>query len=154
MISVTNDGLPDDLLPLQPLWETLRPATPTRSESITRLYDDGRLYTWSDTRRRMVNGRLQREAAPYAWRLDAQIRPEGVDQVRELIRAGFMQLDERNAARKGFDQGIVVRRSNVDGVEHSVTFPASATSALPQVIRDIDYAINANIESGAVPLDQ
>src|SRR6266508_206881 len=63
--TVPLDGLPDELRAVHPLWETRQEATRTRPGSITRLYDNGRLYTWSNTRRRMVNGQLRREQAPY-----------------------------------------------------------------------------------------
>ena len=151
---VAPDGLPDELRAAEPLWETRQVGTPTRPGSISRLYDDGRLYTWSNTRRRQVNGQLRRETAPYLWRLDAQIRPEGVDQVRELIRTGFQQLPENQSVATGQDQAVVVRRSFVDGAAHTVLFPASATADLPAVVRDIDRAISANVTPGAVPVDQ
>src|SRR6266540_1825518 len=99
MRSDASDGLPDELRGAQPLWETRREATRNRAESVTRLFEDGRLYTWSDTQRRMVDGQLQRESVPFSWRLDAQIRAEGVDRVRELIRTAFVQLDENGAIK-------------------------------------------------------
>jgi hypothetical protein len=152
MTAVATEGLPDELRAVQPVWETHQQATRNRSETVTRLYEDGRIFTLSDTRRRRVNGQLRREPAPLAWRLDAQIKPEGVARVQELVRSGFVQLS--STGTPAADQGVTVRRSNVDGVEHSVSLPVSATGDMPQVLRDIDYAINSNVIPGAVPIDQ
>jgi hypothetical protein len=150
----STDGLPADLISVVPLWETQMEATRNRPLSITRLYEDGRVYAWTNTRRSMAGGQLRREAAPYAWRLDAQLRPEGVDRVRELIRTGFRQLPQGSPPPPGLDQGLVTRRSHLDGVDYSVTHTSSATSALPAVIQEIERAIATNVIPGAVPIDQ
>ena len=150
----STDGLPADLVSVPPLWETRTEATRTRPLSISRLYEDGRVYAWTNTRRRMVGGQLRREAAPYAWRLDAQLRPEGVDRVRELIRSAFQQLPQSSPPTPGLDQGLVTRRSHLDGVDYSVTHPSSATGDLPGVIQEIERAIATNVIPGAVPIDQ
>lgn len=149
----TTRGLPDDLKGAQALWETRQEATPNRAASSARLYENGQLYSWSNSRRRMVDGRLTREPAPYAWRLDAQISPEGVDQVRDLIRSGFVILQPGTPARAQ-DQGLTIRQSHLDGVAHTIALPASATADLPEVIRQIDRAISSAIIPGAVPFDQ
>jgi hypothetical protein len=149
-----TDGLPSDLVSVPPLWETRLEATRTRPLSITRLYEDGRVYTWSSTRRRMVGGQLRREASPYTWRLDAQLRTEGVDRVRDLIRAEFQQLPQSSALSPGLDQGLVTRRSHLDGLDYSVTLTSSATGDLPAVIQEIERAIATNVIPGAVPIDQ
>jgi hypothetical protein len=149
-----TDGLPANLVSVPPLWETQIEASRNRPLSITRLYEDGRVYTWSNTRRRMVAGQLRREAAPYAWRLDAQLRPEGVDRVRDLIRAEFQQLPQSSALSPGLDQGFVTRRSHLDGLDYSVTLTSSATADLPAVIQEIERAVATNVIPGAVPIDQ
>jgi hypothetical protein len=149
----TTQGLPDELKGAQALWETRQEATPNRAATAVRLYENGQLYSWSNSRRRMVDGRLTRVPAPYAWRLDAQVSPEGVDRVRELIRSGFVSLESGPPARAQ-DQGTTIRRSFLDGVDHTVALPASAAADLPQVIRDIDSAIATAIIPGAVAFDQ
>jgi hypothetical protein len=150
----STQGLPDSLKTVHPLWEVERQNTSNRAGSITRLYDDGQIYTWSNTRRIVVDGNPRREIAPYAWRLDAQLRPEGVTRVRDLICSGFTNLPSSGSVSTGADQGIVIRRSYLEGIEHRVVLPTSATDDLPQVIRDIDYAIQSTIIPGAVPLAQ
>jgi hypothetical protein len=86
--------------------------------------------------------------------LDAQLQQEGVKRVRELIESEFTKLPADGSVSTGADQGIVIRRSYIDGVEHQVVLPASATADLPKVIQDIDYAIQSMIIPGAVPLAQ
>ena len=150
----STQGLPADLVSVPPLWETHLEATRNRPLSISRLYENGRVYTWSGTRRRMVGGQLRREPAPYAWRLDAQLRPEGVDRVRELIRTEFQLLPQGSPPSPGLDQGLVIRRSHLDGVDYSVTLTTSATGDLPVVIQEIERAIATNVIPGGVPIDQ
>jgi hypothetical protein len=152
--SNSSQGLPDSLKIVHPLWEVERQNTSNRLGSITRLYEDGQIYTWSNTRRIFVDGKLRRETAPYTWRLDAQLRPEGVTRVRELIRSEFINLPSSSSVSTGADQGVVIRRSHLEGIEHCVVLPTSATDDLPQSIRDIDYAIQSSIIPGAVPLSQ
>lgn len=154
LFSDSTEGLPDSLKAMQPLWEVERKNTSNRVGSVTRLYDNGQLYTWSNTRRIVVDRKPSREPAPYAWRLDAQLQQEGVKRVRELIESEFTKLPADGSVSTGADQGIVVRRSYIDGVEHEVVLPASATADLPKVIQDIDYAIQSMIIPGAVPLAQ
>ncbi|HEU5315347.1 MAG TPA: hypothetical protein VFX49_04515 [Chloroflexota bacterium] len=150
----STEGLPPDLVSASPLWETRMEATRNRPLSITRLYENGRVYTWSNSRRRMVGGQLRREAAPFAWRLDAQLRPEGVERVRELIRTEFQQLPQGSPPALGLDQGLVTRRSHLDGFDYSITLTSSATGDLPGVIQEIERAIATNVIPGGVPLDQ
>ncbi|WZF18634.1 hypothetical protein WKK05_04575 [Nostoc sp. UHCC 0302] len=147
-------GLPENLKSAQPIWEVEQKSTSNRPGSISRLYENGQIYAWSNSRRVQVNGKLSRETAPYAWRLDAQIQPEGIKRVQELLKSEFTKLPANNSVTTGADQGVVIRRSYIDGEAHSVTLPTSATNNLPQVIRDIDYAIQSNIIPGAVPLAQ
>jgi hypothetical protein len=149
----STQGLPDALKAIQPLWEVERQDTSKQAGSTTRLYENGQLYTWSNTRRIVVDGKPSRETAPYLWRLDAQLKPEGVVKIRELIYSGFTKL-ESSTPNIGTDRGIEIRRSYLDGIEHHLVLPTSATKDLPQVIRDIDRAIQSNIMPGAVPLAQ
>lgn len=150
----STQGLPASLKEIQPLWEVERQNTPNRAGSIIRLYPNGSLYTWSNMRRIVIDGKPSREPASYAWRLDAQLKPEGVKRVQEFIRSEFIKLPVNDSVSTSTDQGIVVRRSYIDGVEHRVMLPASATADLPKVIQDIDYAIQSTIIPGAVPLAQ
>jgi hypothetical protein len=136
------------------VWEVERIGAPNRPSSTTRLYANGQVYTWSNSRRIRRDGKTSREAAPYAWRLDAQVNAEGVEQVRKLISSTFVQLTLDSQPEPAQDQGTVVWRSREAGVEHSVTTLAMATSALPQVVRDIDYAIQSHIVPQGVPVEQ
>jgi hypothetical protein len=152
--TTSNVGLPDLLKSNQPLWETERTQTSNNSNSITRLYENGQIYSWSNTRRIEKKGNLSRVSATYAWRLEACIKPEGIKRVQEILRTQFSTTSPNNPVLTGLDQGIVIWRSYLDGTEHSQTFPASATNDLPELFRDIDYAIQSNIIPNGVPLTQ
>ncbi|BAZ30214.1 hypothetical protein NIES4074_26700 [Cylindrospermum sp. NIES-4074] len=149
-----TQGLPDSLKAMHPLWEVDRKSTYNSAGWIARLYENGQLYTWSNTRFILVDGMPRREPAPYAWRLDAQLTPEGVKRVQDLIRAEFTKLPVNGSFATAADQGTVVRRSYIDGVEHRIELPNSGWEDLPKVIQDIDDAINSAIIPGAVPLKQ
>lgn len=149
-----TQGLPDSLKAMHPLWEMERKSTYNSAGWITRLYENGQLYTWSNTRRIVVDGLPSREQAPYAWRLDAQLKPEGVKRVQDLIRAEFTKLPVNGSFATGADQATLVTRSYIDGVEHRFELPSSAREDSPKVIQDIDDAINSAIIPGAVPLEQ
>lgn len=153
-ITQSTLGLPDDLRSQQPLWQVEQSATGNKAASVSRIYEDGRLYTWSNTRRVVKNGKISRESAPYAWRLDVQISPEGIERLKELIKSEFVTLPSNSSVSTGLDQGYVVWQSHLDGTEYRVMSPTSASTNLPQVIRDIDYAIQSNIVPGAVPQSQ
>ncbi|HEU4323853.1 MAG TPA: hypothetical protein VFS21_11960 [Roseiflexaceae bacterium] len=152
MKNVPTDGLPDDLRDAQPLWESSNAGSHTSASTRTRLYSDGRLYQWSNMRRREVNGLPRRERAAYAWRLDAQISPAALEQVRGLIGA-FEQLSPSTPA-PGKDQALVTWRSSLDGREHSVTLPSDAADRLPDPIRAIERAIQTGVVPGGVPIEQ
>jgi hypothetical protein len=147
-------GLPDELKAVQPLWEVYQSATSNKAASISRLYEDGRLFSWSNTRRVVNHGKISRESAPYAWRLDAQVSPKGIKRLQELIRSEFVKLPTNSSATTGLDQGYVVYKSHFDGTDYRVKLPTSASINLPQVLRDLDYAIQSNIVPGAVPQTQ
>jgi hypothetical protein len=153
-ITQSTLGLPDDLQSKRPLWEVEQTATPNKAASSSRIYEDGRLYTWSNTRRVVSNGKISRQSAPYAWRIDAQISAEGIERIKQLIKSEFVKLPSNSSVKTGLDQGYVVWKSYLDTTEYRVTLPTSASSDLPQVIRDIDYAIQSNIVPGAVPKTQ
>jgi hypothetical protein len=147
-------SLPADLQQVEPLWEVVLSKTANRPTSRTRLYADGRQFTWSNSRRRLVDGKPHRVAAPYAWRLDAQISADGVAQVQQLIRREFVAVASGEVGQPGADQGTTTWRSFVDGSAHVVTLPSSATNQQPQAIRAIEYAILSSIIAGAVPIEQ
>jgi hypothetical protein len=147
-------GLPDDIKDAPPLWELAQSATPSRPESRTRLYADGRMYVWSNSRRTLVDGKPRRENANYAWRLDALVSPEGVAKIRQLIKDSFEPLAAPEQAAQGADQGTTTWQSNRDGTVHTLTLPSSARDKLPQALRDIDYAIQSSIVPGGVPIEQ
>ncbi len=147
-----TDGLPEDLRDARPLWESSNAGSHTSASARTRLYPDGRLYQWSNMRRREVNGLPRRERAAYAWRLDAQISPAALEQVRGLIPA-FERLSPA-APAPGKDQALITWRSSLDGREHSVTLPSDATDRLPEPIRAIERAIQTGVMPGGVPIEQ
>jgi hypothetical protein len=151
--SESTAGLPAELQGVQPLWEEREGRTPSRPEAATRLYEDGRLYTWSDVRRRVVDGKETYEPAPYAWRLEAALRPEGVERVRELIRTGFVQLPERTGGALASDQGLTTRRSFLDGAAHEVSTPSGSRAGPPPAIGEINDVIARSIIPGAVPAE-
>jgi len=147
-------GLPDELKAARPLWETQLTQTPSRPGSTSRLYANGQLFTWSNSRRTSRDGKISREAAPYAWRLDAQVSPDGVARVRELIRTEFVGVPSGERVRVGADQGTVTYRAHADAVDHQITVPATATAQLPAAVRAIEDAIRRNITPGGVPNEQ
>jgi len=147
-------GLPDSLKPLKPLWEVYSGGSLGRSESCTRLYADGSMYTWSDTRRIEKNGLPSRQKAPFAWRLDARVSADGVAKVRALVQPDFAKLTTPAPGKLTQDQSLTVWRSCVDGTTHEAALTEKKSSALPAVLRDIDRAIQGAIVPGAVPLAQ
>lgn len=148
-----TDGLPADLAATRPLWESARAPTQRQKARVTRLYPDGRLYTYSDTRRGLADGKPTREPAPAAWRLDAQIAGATVTRIEGIVRDRFLATPAA-ATTVGPDGAVVTWRAALDGKEHVVTTPAGATSSLPAPIAEIEQALQAGVVPGAVPVEQ
>jgi hypothetical protein len=136
------------------LWEIYYGAALGRSASCTRLYADGSMYTWSDTRRIVKDGLPSRQKASFAWRLDARVSAEGITQVRKLIQSAFVKLAPARPGQLAGDQSVTVWRSCLDGVTHEVALTEKSSSALPAVLQDIHRAVQSAIVPGAVPLEQ
>lgn len=150
----STDGLPADLNGVEPLWEAAGHPSARRSESVARLYPDGRLYRYSDHRRTSVDGMPGREPADLAWRLDAKINAEAVEKVRQIIRNHFAPLAQKPPpVALGPDARLYTWRAHLDG-EHVVVTPAMDMNALPAAIRDIERAIQVGVVPGAVPMEQ
>lgn len=146
-------GLPADLAEVDPIFETTEEAGPRRAASAQRLYPDGRVYSWSNTRRTLENGLPKRVPAPFQWRLDAQVSPEGVAEVRALMGAeAFRSLPPAMGAPVP-DRGNVAVRAVLDGQQQTVVLKGSAAAKPPDPIRAIQLAIQRNTVSGAVPLE-
>jgi len=149
-----TEGLPAELATLTPLWESARHPTQRKAESVARLYPDGRLYRFGDTRRTSVDGMPGREPAPKAWRLEAKISADAIKQIEALIRNGFVALAANPpAAAAGTHGRLYTWRAHVDG-EHVVVTPALAMDALPAPIREIERAVQTGVVPGAVPIEQ
>ena len=153
-VEVSQTGLPDALANTHPIWEVQFSSTPTKPASVTRLYENGNLYSWSNTRRALIDNLPSREPASYAWRLDAQVSAEGVQAVRELIQSEFVELSSESSSTPGPDQGMITWYSHLDGTEHSVTLPIAAYNRLPAVIQRIEHTIQSHVVPGAVPIEQ
>lgn len=153
-ITVTQEGLPQEINSQRPIWEVQRSSTATKSGFVTRLYESGQLYTWSNSRRILVDGLPSREPAPYAWRLDAKIKLEGVEKVKELIRSDFLKLASEEPNLSTRDQGLLKFTTYVDGNEYAVSFPASAYDELPGTIKAIEQLIQRSVIPGGVTIQQ
>jgi len=151
---VSAQGLPDELKMVTPLWEEEHLGSVHKAASRTRLYPDGRLYGWSNTKRSYVNKKLQRLPAPYAWRLDAKVSPEGITKITALICYDFVKLPSATPATVASDQSFLVLHGAAKGCDHRVTLPSSPTVKLPPTIQAIQQAIQAHIIPEGVPLDQ
>jgi hypothetical protein len=152
-----TDGLPAELAAERPMWESAsRPATGTR------LYRDGRLYSYSDRRRTVVDGQTTFVAAPPAWRLADKLSATALRNVDRVIRQRIAQghLVARAAAPTVPlvpDQYSITYRAWVDDVEHVrvVSFGTSrAVPDLPTPMTAIEGAIQRGIVAGAVPTEQ
>lgn len=150
-----TDGLPAELNDVAPLWEAAQHPTQRRAESVARLYPDGQMYRWGDTRRISVDGMPGQEPAPRAWRLEARITPEALATIEALIGSSFVPLAKKAGAPGGDAHGrLYTWRAHLGGDEYVVVTPAAAMDALPAPIPEIERAIQAGIVPGAVPLEQ
>jgi hypothetical protein len=148
-----TEGLPAELAGTRPLWESARAPTTRQTARATRLYPDGRLYTFSNTRRALANGKPTRQPAPPAWRLDAQIAAAIVTKIEGIVRDRFVGTTAA-ATAKSADAGVITWRAWIDGKEHVVTTPTGATSSLPTPIAEIEQALQTGIVPSAVPVEQ
>ena len=150
----TQEGLPENLISQEPILEIERSATPSKSGSLTRLYQNGHLYSWSDSRRILVDGLPSREPVSYAWRLDAQVSDSGISQLQDVIKADFFSLVLEEPSSTAVDQGLIKWQVYVDNREHTVILPASAYDQLPPIINEIERLVQSNIVPGGVPIEQ
>jgi hypothetical protein len=152
---ITNVGLPPELEKEAPLWETAYGWTPNKASHVSRLFANGKMYTWSNARRRAAAAKPPtREPAAWSWRLDALVSAEGVARVRELVASKFAKLPETRSPSLGADQGIVVYRTLHEGREHAVVVASGPTKDLPEPIREIETAILGAVVANGVPIDQ
>jgi len=146
-------GLPESLRSEKPLWESIQSGTAHRDSTATRLYRNGELYSWSNSKRVVRDGKPSRERAPYAWRLDAKVSAQGVHEVTDLINGSF-RTAESPATRGGDDASFITWRSCTDHEEHTIVTQSSAMDKQPEAIRKIQRAITSNIIPEAVPIEQ
>ncbi len=132
------------------IWEVEIFPTHSKSGSVMRLHDDGSIFSWTNTRRVIVDGKHTRQPAPYAWRLDAKVSEEGISEVCGMIREEFVKLKSKKGTTSASDQGMVQWRSFLKDSLHVVKYPTLATEHLPPVINKIDFAIQSHIIPGAI----
>jgi hypothetical protein len=149
----STDGLPPELASATPLWESARAATGRQTARATRLYPDGRLYTFSDTRRGSKDGKPTRTPAPPAWRLDAKLDPAALAKIQALASGPFQALTAP-APSVGADGATITWRAWSSGREHVVITSAGATASLPAPIAEIEQTLQTGVVPGAVPLEQ
>lgn len=149
-----TEGLPESLKSVRPLWEANHGGSPQQPGLCTRLYDNGALYSWSNARRAMKGSNPTRLPAPYAWRLDAKVSPEGVKRVHALAASEFAKVPAEAKSAPGADQGLIAYHAHADRVDHTVVVPSSAMNKLPKAVQEIESAIQSHIIPGGAPMDQ
>jgi hypothetical protein len=149
----SSEGLPPELAGATPIWESARAATSRQTARATRLYPDGRVYTFSDTRRGSKDGKPTRTPAPPAWRLDAKVDAAALATIQALASGAFLSLTTAPPS-VGPDGATITWRAWSGGREHVVVTAAGATSSLPAPIAEIEQALQTGVVPGAVPLEQ
>jgi len=146
-----------DSLPLGNfIWEEEISGTPRKSGSIRRLYEDGRLFSWSDSRRMLNNGKPERVTAPYAWRLDARISEPGISNIKKLIENDFLKIASSPATgeRPASNYGAITWKTFWNSQAYEVSIPAEEIQKQSAVVKAIEYEIQSHIIVGGVPFDQ
>jgi hypothetical protein len=100
-----------------------------------RVTDDGRYEEWSALRYVFEDGTTTFEPQEPKWRLQWELRPEDVEELREAIRSsGFLGLRERyEPSGTSIGGSVVVWRADVDGRTHEVTLVGVPDVEVPEV---------------------
>jgi hypothetical protein len=146
-------GLPVELQGRPPLWETCGEAAPRRPATATRLYEDGRLYTWGATRRVLEGGALKRVPASPAWRLDARVSAAGLAEIRALLSGPSLSALPEHLGAPLPDRAPLTLRYRAGEQERVLVLQGADAARPPDAVRQVQLAIQRNIESGAVPIE-
>lgn len=138
------------------IWEEENTGNPRKSDIIRRLYPDGRLFSWSNTRRIINNGQPGREQAEYAWRLDAKITETGIQNINNFIESEFIKIAKNDFDRPASNNGYggITWRAFYNGQLIGYYLPAHELTKLPEILKNIENEIQSNIIVGGVPFEQ
>ena len=148
-------GLPAELHEEAPIWESVLGPVPGRGVvadlQVRRIYDDGRLFTYSNSRRTVLpDGRPGREKAQPRWRLTALLA--SVDEVQAVIRETFVPAPARHGrAGPRAMRRMEWRAQLSDGTLHRVE---SLDNSTPSAVTAVEAAAAKAIVPGGVPLEQ
>jgi|GEM_PF-3175566 len=145
-------GLPDELVAMNPLWESKSTPSALRANApgvvVRRLYSNGHLFTLSDQVISInAEGRPVSHAADRKWRLTAIVGDVGL--VEAAIVEGFLSVPEGLAEGKVSDGTLTIWTGHLpDGRVHSI----QRRGPTPTEVRTVEVAIAKGIIKGAVPL--
>ncbi len=140
-----SDGLPSDLMGVTAVWEVVTGPSQRAATTVRRLYPDGRLYSWSATRRG-ADGR--RSPAPPRWRLDAKIADVSV--IEAVLAEGFFALSPQVPAGRRDGTPRIWRALDSAGTVVEIRSP---TGAVPSQVRAVELAIQRGVIPGGVPVE-
>jgi hypothetical protein len=139
-----TEGLPEELHGQAPLWETYHSATSRRAHIGFRLYDDGRLFRYANSHIVWQDELPVKQEAPFQWRLEGRLSPEGLQEIQSLLEGPFSQLSGQEAAEgKHQDRGWVYRKGKTKEGEKIVRLPVMGHDDLPEAIQKIEYSLQA-----------
>jgi hypothetical protein len=151
----SHEGLSDALKDAKPVWESVLGPPPGRGTHadvvVRRLYADGTLWTWSNTRRTKDARGLPRPVpAPARWRLSAKLG--AIEPVVAAVGAQFLALPAQVGVRKtGENRMLGWRAARPDGSVHVVN---SLDGVELDAVKAVERALAAAIVPGGVPLEQ
>jgi hypothetical protein len=152
------DGLPAALAAEHPLWEVVHGPYLEHGPEATRLYPDGRWYSYLPRRRIIVDGWPTLVDAPAAWRFEGQVETSALaaieQQLRERIERGHSPPGAGAAAAAiPDDHAVVTSRIWLDGQEHvSIRVTNNREASTP--LMSITGTLSHGTIRSTVPIEQ
>lgn len=150
----STKGLPEAYQTQVPIYIFYSKTVKTRKEESMRIYEDGSMFRWSDSKRIEEDGEKRRVKAGYQWRLDNKIKLEAIEQLKQLLQGGFQELAPIPATGRDKDRPKQFRYANLEGAYKEFSMPSMPNKDWPAILQAIDNTIYHNIIPEAVPYEQ
>ncbi len=140
-----NNGLSKDLINEAPIYIHYSSGSKGAGISCLRVYKNGELWRYSNTRKVIENNLPKRIKDEYAWRFEAKISAKGLETLIALLKSDFDVLESKEKNPGSRDRGMHYRCAIYNDGFKEVYLPAGPIPEGYSAIQNVDNAIYHNI---------